>query len=77
MTPAASTGPTHLAHLAASATLPVGARVAVRVAYLLLVWSERRRSRHDLRELPHHLLRDIGRTPAQADAESRKPFWRP
>lgn len=77
MTPAASTGPTHLAYLASSATLPVGARVAVRVAYLLLVWSERRRGRHRLRDLSPHLLRDIGRTEAQAHTESRKPFWRP
>jgi uncharacterized protein YjiS (DUF1127 family) len=77
MTPAATTGPTQLAHLAASATLPVGARVAVRVAYLLLVWSERRRSRGQLRDLPPHLLRDIGRTAPEARAESRKPFWRP
>ncbi|WP_212523111.1 DUF1127 domain-containing protein [Actibacterium sp. MT2.3-13A] len=77
MTPAVSTGPTPLAQLSASATLPVGSRVAVRLAYLLLIWSERRRSRQRLRDLPPHLLRDIGHTPGQAHAESRKPFWRP
>jgi len=77
MTPALSTGPSHLAHLSARTALPLSARVAVRLAYLFLVWSERSRSRHQLRTLPEHLLRDIGFTPGQAVAESRKPFWRP
>ena len=37
---------------------------------------ERRRQRTRLAALEPRLLRDIGVTPTEALAESRKPFWR-
>jgi hypothetical protein len=40
-------------------------------------WSERRRQRLRLQELDEWMLRDIGITRAEADAEVRKPFWMP
>lgn len=40
---------------------------------LLRFYEQQRRA---LRELDRHMLRDIGITPEQAQAEGRKPFWR-
>ena len=37
----------------------------------------RRRDRRQLAQLDNHLLRDIGLTSDQAQAESVKPFWQP
>jgi uncharacterized protein YjiS (DUF1127 family) len=37
---------------------------------------DRARQRHRLAELDERLLRDIGLTQGQAQAESEKPFWR-
>jgi uncharacterized protein YjiS (DUF1127 family) len=42
----------------------------------LRVWRERARGRQQLRTLDDHLLRDIGLTRLQAEAEANKPFWR-
>lgn len=39
-------------------------------------WNERSRQRRHLLELPDHLLRDIGVTRAEVEAETAKPFWR-
>lgn len=39
-------------------------------------WSERSRQRRHLLELPEHLLRDIGVTRVEVEAEAAKPFWR-
>jgi uncharacterized protein YjiS (DUF1127 family) len=50
---------------------------AGRVAEVALSWLERSRQRRQLGELSDHMLRDIGRTRADAWAESEKPFWRP
>ena len=36
----------------------------------------RYRSRHGIAELDRHLLKDIGITFAEAEAEANKPFWR-
>ena len=43
---------------------------------LVKVWRRRQKDRNALAELAPHMLRDIGVSPAEADAESRKPFWR-
>lgn len=44
----------------------------------LIVWSERARRRHELRQvldMPEHLLRDMGITREEVYREYRKPFW--
>lgn len=46
-------------------------------AELLRAWSARARERRSLAGLNDDLLRDLGISRADADAESRKPFWRP
>lgn len=45
------------------------------VANLVALWRQRRRTRAALRDLPEHMLRDIGLTRSAADAEARRPFW--
>ena len=42
----------------------------------LRLWRERTRGRQQLRTFDDHLLRDIGLTRLQAEAEANKPFWR-
>jgi uncharacterized protein YjiS (DUF1127 family) len=44
-------------------------------AYIFGILS-RRRQRRDLRELDDRQLYDVGITRAQAERESRKPFWK-
>ena len=61
---------------------PLGVREWVRdaahaLADMLVTWSERQRQRRLLRELDDHVLRDIGLSRAQVEAEADKPFWRP
>ncbi len=41
----------------------------------LRLWRSRARQRHELIELPPHLLFDVGLTRADVEAEARKPFW--
>lgn len=43
---------------------------------MLRLWRERARGRQQLRTFDDHLLRDIGITRLQAEAEAHKPFWR-
>jgi uncharacterized protein YjiS (DUF1127 family) len=40
------------------------------------LWQERVRGRRQLTTFDDHLLRDIGVTRLQAEAEADKPFWR-
>jgi uncharacterized protein YjiS (DUF1127 family) len=40
------------------------------------LWQQRARGRQQLREFDDHMLRDIGITRLQAEAEATKPFWR-
>jgi uncharacterized protein YjiS (DUF1127 family) len=40
------------------------------------LWRERTRGRQQLLLLDDHVLRDIGITRPQAEAEANKPFWR-
>lgn len=42
----------------------------------LRLWRQRARGRQHLREFDDHVLRDIGITRLQAEAEATKPFWR-
>ncbi len=39
------------------------------------LWLERARERRGLMRLNEHMLRDVGITRAQAEAEGQKPFW--
>ncbi|MBY5932396.1 DUF1127 domain-containing protein [Tateyamaria omphalii] len=66
----------HLAYLTAQNRIPAASVFALRVAVLLSKWAMRRRTRLSLRHLDPHLLRDIGVTPAEADFEARRVFWR-
>ena len=42
----------------------------------VLSWLERSRQRRQLSQLGDHMLKDIGLTRADVDAETSKPFWR-
>jgi uncharacterized protein YjiS (DUF1127 family) len=42
----------------------------------LRLWQDRVSDRQQLRQLDQHVLRDIGITRLQAEAEANKPFWR-
>lgn len=44
-------------------------------AKTVAIWSQRRKSRQELRYLDDHLLKDIGLEPGEALRESRRPFW--
>ena len=57
--------------------IPVLATVILKMAHTLVIWSERTKSREQLRTMDIHQLKDIGLTPAEARLESTKPFWRP
>jgi uncharacterized protein YjiS (DUF1127 family) len=55
---------------------PLGAGRVDRAIDLVLSWHERSRQRRQLRSLSHHMLRDIGLSRADVEAEAAKPFWR-
>jgi uncharacterized protein YjiS (DUF1127 family) len=40
------------------------------------LWQQRAHGRQQLRAFDDHMLRDIGVTRLQAEAEATKPFWR-
>lgn len=73
----APTAHPHIAFLNTQATLPVLAKVAVKVAVLITKWSIRQRSRKHLRRLSDAQLKDIGLTRSEAHYEATLPFWRP
>ncbi len=54
------------------------ALIATGAALFRLLWWWRYRSRHRraLAELDDYMLRDIGLTRREIEAEARKPFWR-
>lgn len=56
--------------------IPVLAAVILKVAHTLVVWSERSKSRKQLRSMDAHRLADIGVTAHQALTEYLKPFWK-
>lgn len=66
-----------LEHLRAHSSLPMVSRIAVQVAWCVLIWSQRHKSRIDLSQLDDRMLKDIGMTPREAAKESSKWFWRP
>jgi uncharacterized protein YjiS (DUF1127 family) len=60
---------------------PIGRKTnatwVMRVADLVLGWGERARQRRHLAELDDRLLRDIGVSRVEVEAEVSLPFWRP
>ncbi len=50
--------------------------LVTRVLDVLLGWLERSRQRRHLAELDDRLLRDIGVSRVDVDAEISRPFWR-
>ena len=64
-----------LALLAGEARLAPAAGIALKVAVVLTVWSQRARTRKALAQLDDHILRDIGLDRRQAFTESRRMFW--
>jgi uncharacterized protein YjiS (DUF1127 family) len=46
------------------------------IGHLVVEWQRRASERMHLREIDDRLLQDMGITDPQAEAESRKPFWR-
>ena len=66
-----------LAQLSKSPALPTVSRVALQLAFLTLVWTQRSRSRAHLRKLDYAKLEDVGLTPNDAHTEYMKWFWRP
>jgi uncharacterized protein YjiS (DUF1127 family) len=51
-------------------------RWLARTLETLELWAQRRRQRDALMSLDDSLLKDIGLTRLDAEAEGRKPFWR-
>lgn len=43
----------------------------------LLLWHDRAAQRRQLQMMDDRMLKDIGLTRADVDAETEKPFWRP
>ena len=67
-----------LAFAAPPASWSARAQAAIEAAAeTLFLWRERRRQRRALMKLDPRLLSDIGIDRTQAEAEYRKPFWRP
>lgn len=72
----------HTSHIALAedlcsrATIPFTAGVALKVAHLVLIWTDRKQARTILRNMEHHRLDDLGLTREQVYLEACKPFWR-
>lgn len=56
--------------------LPTPAESLVALWRTLIRWQRRHEGRRALAQLDARLLADVGLTREQAEAESRKPFWR-
>ena len=68
-------------HTKALATLsqpgiPVAALIAVKFAVCVTSWATRHRTRQALRQLEPWQLRDVGLTPAEAEHEASRVFWK-
>ena len=71
---------TTLTHAHRASPTPIGVfgwlrRRAAALFRLLLVWPDRERQRHHLREMNDRLLKDIGLSHADVAHEAAKPFW--
>jgi uncharacterized protein YjiS (DUF1127 family) len=77
MTSPATHSHTQMSYLSNRASLPVLAQAAVAFAVLVTKWSNRQRSRKQLRHLSAEQLKDIGLSRQDAHYQSTLPFWRP
>ena len=66
-----------LHHAPRRSLLAAGRHRFERFVSLAQSWHERARQRRALLRFDDHLLRDIGLDRVSAEAEARKPFWRP
>jgi uncharacterized protein YjiS (DUF1127 family) len=48
----------------------------VRAVERVQLWQERAHERHALASLDDHILKDIGVTRSEVNAEAAKPFWK-
>lgn len=64
-------------HIETSGTIARLAAPVRLVVQTVTLWTLRARQRHHLRELPDHMLRDIGLDRQMAQVEAGKPFWTP
>ncbi len=53
------------------------ARLLRSLTWTVRLWQDRSETRHALSELDGRLLNDIGKSRAEAQRESVKPFWKP
>ena len=65
-----------LFHVSRASGLTGSGRAWPKARGLVSDWLARRRSRRTLAALDPHMLRDIGLTMQDAQAERAKPFWR-
>jgi len=65
-----------LTALSARPTLAPLARVAVKLAVVLMTWDEAYRTRQQLKHMTDTQLMDVGLTRAEALREARRGFWR-
>lgn len=56
-------------------TLPPLSRALMGLTVVVAEWEMRRRTRKSLEALDDHLLKDVGLSRAEAEAEWDKPFW--
>jgi uncharacterized protein YjiS (DUF1127 family) len=57
--------------------IPVVAAAVLKMAHMLVVWSDRANTRRQLQSMNAYRLDDIGLTETQARTEYLKPFWKP
>ena len=76
MTRAADLTSNALAVLNTSHSLPLAAVISVKFAAYVTTWATRRRTRLALESLEVWQLSDVGLTPAAAQREARKVFWK-
>ncbi|UYV39275.1 DUF1127 domain-containing protein [Rhodobacteraceae bacterium D3-12] len=67
--------PASLTQLGQVRSLPIASQWALRLAYLLYIWSARSRTRAALRRLDSSRLADLGLSPGAARSEAAKWFW--
>jgi uncharacterized protein YjiS (DUF1127 family) len=56
--------------------LPPVSAALFHLARRVLIWEQRRQTRHAMARLDAHMIRDIGLTPGAVENEVAKPFWR-
>ncbi|MGJ8612442.1 MAG: DUF1127 domain-containing protein [Octadecabacter sp.] len=67
--------PTQMQILNNAQHLPMVARWSMAFAVTVTKWDTNYRTRKHLRNMPAHMLNDIGLDTATARAEASKPFW--